>query len=77
MMSDNRDMRVNEMIKTLGFGAGALLGPAVLTGAILYASAPEAESPVEEQAMNEVFVHDEVSDSPKVYKDYGVVWTKL
>ncbi len=54
-----------------------MMGPALLTGAILYASAPEAEAPVEEQTMFEANDTGDLSDSPKVYKDYGVVWTKL
>jgi len=65
------------MIKTVGFGVGAMVGPALLTGAILYASAPEAEAPMEEQTMVQAGDTGSVTEGSKVYKDYGVVWTKL
>ncbi len=64
----------NEMMKTLGFGLGALTGPILMTAAILYTAAPEAEVPVEEQTM--IPASDVVANG-KVYKDYGVVWSKL
>lgn len=68
---------VNVMMKTLGFGVGAMVGPALLTGAILYASTPEAEAPMEEQTLLETHGTGNVSDGGKAYRDYGVVWTKL
>lgn len=63
------------MIKTLGFGMSALAGPALLTGAILYASAPEAEAPMSEPGL-QVSEQDGAA-SREMHKDYGVVWTKL
>lgn len=62
------------MMKTLGFGMGAMVGPALLTGAILYAFSPDAEAPVDDVFASSAVEQD---DTPKAYKDYGVVWTKL
>lgn len=65
------------MIKTIGFGLGALAGPALMTGAILYASAPDAATPAGERAAVEAEDGAVGGGQSKAYKDYGVVWSKL
>lgn len=65
------------MIKTIGFGLGALAGPAMMTGAILYTSAPEAATTRTEHAAFEEQESTLGGGQAKAYKDYGVVWSKL